>query len=106
LISTTGGYVLAIAVHREDKILRELDSVIKVGRRRVADLRHAEEVVTSYLSRLGPVTPGVEFARGKAFGIRAFVEAWLCGPIASRDAWGPPTAAAATSAGPAERDER
>lgn len=79
-------YVLLTVTHVLDPVPPALDPWVKYGRqlRRVADRRKAERTLDGYLARLGPVTR-VPLGGGEAFGIRACVDAWLCGPLLGTD---------------------
>jgi hypothetical protein len=76
------GFVLVVVTHVADPVPPSFDAFIKYGRqlRVVADERAAERVLDRYLVRLGPVTK-VQLGKGEAFGLRASVAAWLCGPV-------------------------
>jgi hypothetical protein len=81
-------YVLVVVTHVGDPVPPSLDAFVKYGRelRAVADRQQAEQTLAGYLAPLGEAAP-VDLGGGEAFGIRATVNAWLCGPIRARELW-------------------
>lgn len=77
-------YVLVVVTHVADPVPPALDALVKYGRelRAVADLWEAEQTLVGYLTPLGQATR-VPLGGGEAFGLRASVKAWLCGPVRS-----------------------
>lgn len=75
-------YVLLVVTHVGDPVPPVLDALVKYGRelRTVANRRDAYATLASYLEPLVKVSR-TRLGHGEAFGIRASVEAWLCGPL-------------------------
>lgn len=75
-------FALVVVTHVHNPVPRSMHNLVKYGRllSRVADREKADANLRASLELLGPIYRRA-LGTGTAFGLRASVDAWLCGPI-------------------------